>query len=116
MANFARCSAVVCESFSVQPEIVAIEGYPSCPRTCCVYTPKRGAMIGSVVEEARLVEVWTDTPKIKAPGARLTLDLEPVKTLSNIRPFAYRDKAARTIVQFLSAGLQRHPVVISAGA
>src|SRR5712691_752967 len=38
---FRRGSAIVCEGFSVQPQVVAIERHSTLPRTRRVHTPER---------------------------------------------------------------------------
>src|ERR1700683_3442608 len=49
------CSAIVCERFPVQPQVVAIERHSTTPRTRRIYSPECGAVIGHVIEETRFV-------------------------------------------------------------
>jgi TolB-like protein/tetratricopeptide (TPR) repeat protein len=94
----------------VQSQVVAIERH-SAPRTRGVHTPKCGAVIRYVIEEARLVQVRPHGPSIDLPIANPALHSRPVKALSYIRPFANGYQPTRTVIQFLAPQLKNNRMI-----
>src|SRR5580700_10889482 len=108
--SFLRCSTIVCERLSVQPQVIAIKRNSTPPRTRRIHTPEGGAMIRDVIEETQLIQVWTNRPPVDSPTADPALQSCPVETLSHIGPFADRNQPARAVIQFLTARHHGHPV------
>src|SRR5579863_227073 len=66
--RFLRSSTIVCEGLSVQPQVIAIKRNSTPPRTRRIHTPECGAMIGNVIENPQLIQVWTNRPPVDSPS------------------------------------------------
>src|SRR5580700_11012287 len=69
--RFLRCSTIVCERLSAQPQVIAIKRNSTPPRSRRIHTPEGGAMIRDVIEETQLIQIGTNLPSIRQPPIRL---------------------------------------------
>src|ERR1700739_2730535 len=110
MPHFLAYTTVECSRFSIEPKVVSVQCDGLRQRPDTVYAPKPDCMIGSIVEDPRLVQVRPHGEAVNLPRADTSLHLESVKAQAHVGAFANIDQPPGAIFQFVSPGSELDPV------
>src|SRR6266700_2389661 len=91
--HFMADTPVEYSCFSIKAKVVSVQCDGLRQRPDAVYAPKSDCMIGSIVEDPRLVQVRPHGEAVNLPRTDTGLHLEPVKAQAHVGAFANIDQA-----------------------
>src|SRR5882724_6359496 len=108
--HFVAITPVECSCFSIKAKVVSVQCDGLRQRPDAVYAPKSDCMIGSIVEDSRLVQVRAHGEAVNLPRTDTGLHLEPVKAQAHVGALANIDQTPGAIFEFVPPGSELDPV------
>src|SRR5580692_4254615 len=113
VAHLLGCASFERRFFTIQTQVVHVQGMFVRQAPCGVHAPKTNGVVGRVVEKSELIQVGTHRKSVDLPGIDFALNHETVEAEPHVRTFANINQAAGAVVHLLSTDSELDPVPIT---
>src|SRR3954451_10055756 len=102
-------AALKCCSFAVQTQVIRFERNVLGERPGRIDSRKAELVIGSVIEESRLIQIGTHSKSVDPPGIDLSHDFETIEAQPDLRALTRGNQAALESFHLLPASSKSDP-------
>src|SRR6266852_2303948 len=103
MTQLVRGTPLKSCTLAVQSQVIRLERNFLGERLGRIYSPKGDLVVGSIIEESRLIQIGPHSKSVNSPGIDFCHYLETIEAKPDIGALTHVDQATRTIFHLLPA-------------